>query len=134
MRIGEIAARIPVNVQTLRYYERCGLLPPPARRESGYRDYDVSAVGRVRFIRQAQGLGFTLEEIAQLLALRVDGGTACPDVEHRARATIARVDQQLIALKRIRAVLVRLTAACRSRTSTGQCPVIAAIEGDAPRD
>jgi len=132
VRIGEIAAQAAVNVQTLRYYERRGLLPPPPRRGSGYRDYDATATERVRFIRHAQGLGFTLEEIGELLALRVDGGAACPDVERRARATIARVDQQLVALRRMRTVLVRLAEACQSRAPTGACPVLSAIECSKP--
>jgi DNA-binding transcriptional MerR regulator len=128
MRIGEIAARAAVNVQTLRYYERRGLLAPPARRASGYRDFDSAAVERVRFIRHAQQLGFTLGEITELLALRVEGGAACADVERRARATIARVDRQVAALRRMRTTLVRLAKACRSRAPTGDCPVLSAIE------
>jgi DNA-binding transcriptional MerR regulator len=128
VRIGEIAGQVSINVQTLRYYERRGLLPAPSRCPSGYRDYDAATIGRVRFIRHAQCLGFTLEEIGELLALRVDSGAACPDVERRARATIARVDQQLVALRRMRRVLVRLAGACRSRAPTGDCPVLHAIE------
>lgn len=131
MRIGEIATQAAVNVQTLRYYERRGLLPPPSRRPSGYRDYDTTAVERVRFIRRAQCLGFMLEEIAELLALRADAGAACPGVERRARATIARVDQQLIALGQMRTALVRLAETCRSRVPTGDCPVLSAIEHSA---
>jgi DNA-binding transcriptional MerR regulator len=132
VRIGEMAATAAVNVQTLRYYERRGLLPPPFRRASGYREYDAAAVERVRFIRHAQDLGFTLREIAELLALRVSGGSACRGVERRARETIARVDQQLVALKRMRAALLRLAEACRSRTPTGPCPILSAIERNGP--
>ena len=134
LRIGEVAAKAAVNVQTLRYYERRGLLAAPSRRASGYRNYDSAAVERVRFIRHAQDLGFTLAEIAELLALRVSGGAACRDVERRARATVARIDQQLVAFRRMRAVLVSLAKACSSRTPTGPCPILSAIECNEPHD
>jgi len=80
VRIGEIAGRAGVNIQTLRYYERRGLLAPASRRESGYREYDEEDVRRVRFIRRAQDLGFTLEEIGDLLAFQADAVRSCAAV------------------------------------------------------
>lgn len=130
MRIGELATRAAVNVQTLRYYERRGLLPEPARRQSGYRQYDNDAVRRVRFIKHAQALGFTLEEIAALMALRVNPGTACPEVESRAEATIGRIDRHIADLRRMRRVLAGLTRACVRQHRTGDCPILQALDDE----
>jgi DNA-binding transcriptional MerR regulator len=130
MRIGEVAARAAVNAQTLRYYERRGLLPPPARRRSGYRDYDGGAIRVVRFIKHAQALGFTLQEIADLLALRVDEKSACAQVEERAEGAIGRIDKRIADLRQIRSVLARLAAACRRQHLTGDCPILQTL--DAP--
>ena len=130
MRIGEVAARAALNAQTLRYYERRGLVPAPARRASGYRDYDGGTVSRVRFIKHAQALGFTLDEIAALLALRVAADAACAPVEARAEGAIARIDSKIADLKRMRTVLARLATACRRQHLTGDCPILTALEGD----
>jgi DNA-binding transcriptional MerR regulator len=119
-----------VNTQTLRYYERRGLVPAPARRRSGYREYDGSTVSRVRFIKHAQALGFTLDEIAPLLALRVDADTACAPVEAQAKGAIGRIDAKIADLQRMRAVLSRLASACRRQHLTGDCPILNALEGD----
>jgi Hg(II)-responsive transcriptional regulator len=127
MRIGEVAARAAVNVQTLRYYERRGLLPAPERRPSGFREYDSGTIDRVRFIKQAQQLGFTLDEVGELLSLRVEGRVACTSVQARATATVERIDRQIAELSSMRAVLVRLVADCRRRASTADCPMLAAL-------
>ncbi len=127
MRIGEAARGAGVNVQTLRYYERRGLLPAPERKPSGFRAYDAGTVGRVRFIKHAQALGFTLEEIGDLLALRVNARAACGSVEARAKATAARIGQRIAELDRMRTVLLRLVRACRRRTPTGDCPILEAL-------
>ncbi len=128
MRIGQIAAQAAVNIQTLRYYERRGLLPAPSRQPSGYRDYQPDAVNRVRFIKHAQALGFTLDEISQLLALRVTSERACARVESRAEAAIDRIDERLAHLQRIRDTLSELAAACRRQDLTGDCPILHALE------
>ena len=83
MRIGALAAAAGVNVPTVRYYERRGIIPPPPRTSSGYRQYDPAVLDRIRFIKRAQELGFTLEEISDLLALRVHDSRACSVVEKR---------------------------------------------------
>lgn len=85
LRIGEVAFRSGVSVQALRYYERCGLLGRIARRSSGYREYDEGTLRRVTFIKGAQQLGFTLSDIGELLALRVDERTPCDKVERYAQ-------------------------------------------------
>ena len=128
MRIGQIASGASVNIQTIRYYERRGLLLPPSRRSSGYRDYEPDAVDRVRFIKHAQALGFTLREIAELLALRVRSDRACARVEARAESAIARIDEKLLQLHRIRDALTQLVMACRTQDLTGECPILHALE------
>lgn len=128
MQIGEIARRAGVNVQTVRYYERRGLLDEPQRRESGYREYTDGALQRLRFIRRAQELGFTLGEIGELLALRLDPGTSASDVKARALAKIDEVDARIRDLTRIRAALAHLAGTCRGgRGPTGDCPLLDAL-------
>jgi len=122
MRIGQVAAQAAVNVQTLRYYERRGLIPATRRQASGYREYDADAVGRVRFIKHAQALGFTLGDIAELLE-----NTACPDVQARAERAIGRIDSKLAELDRMRTVLAQLVDECRG-AKNGDCPIIRRID------
>src|SRR6266849_851913 len=89
--IGRLAKAVGVNVQTVRYYERRRLLSSTARTPSGYRVYGVEEVRRLRFIKNAQALGFTLHEIADLLSLRVNSAARCGDVQRRAQAKLAQV-------------------------------------------
>ena len=123
MRIGQLAAQAAVNIQTLRYYERRGLMPATPRRASGYREYDADAVSRVRFIKHAQALGFTLGDIAELLE-----NTACQEVQARAERAIARIDGKLAELERMRTILTELTAECRRQGRNGECPIIHRID------
>src|SRR5207247_2671094 len=95
LSIGQVARLAGVGVETVRFYEREGLLEEPPRRESGYRQYGEDVVARLRFIRRAKELGFTLKEIAGLLALRVDPDTTCADVRQRARTKIADVEAKI---------------------------------------
>src|SRR6266851_4535416 len=95
LTIGQVARGAGVHLDTVRYYERRGLLPPPPRTAAGYRQYPPDTVRRVAFIKRAQALGFTLEEIDGLLALRVTPGRRCATVERRARGGIAPLDRQL---------------------------------------
>ena len=92
LTIGQLAKRAKVNIQTVRYYERRGLLPEPPRRESGYRQYSLHDLARVQFIRHAKELGFSLKEIMELLSLRVDPNTTCLDVKRRTEANIFDVE------------------------------------------
>jgi len=129
LTIGELAERtgFGVGVETIRYYERRGLLKEPPRTPSGYRQYAPETVQRLRFIRRAQGLGFTLEEIGDLLELKVDDVSACPSVEARARAKLDDVATKIGELRRIQRSLDGLVAACRARESTGECPMLEAL-------
>ncbi len=124
LTIGRVAKEVGVNLETIRYYERRGLVPTPPRTRSGYRLYTPEAVRRLRFIRRAQELGFALKEIRELLALRVDTKTTCAGVRQRAQAKIADVETKIRALRQIRKALTRLTAACAGRGPASDCPIL----------
>jgi Hg(II)-responsive transcriptional regulator len=130
MRIGALAAAAGVGVQTLRYYERRGLLKAKGRTASGYREYAADAVRRVVFIRRAQAMGFTLEEIHHLLALRVQSGRRCEPVKRSAASARERVRERLTALQRMDTILERLIHACDARQVTEECPILEALEPD----
>ncbi len=124
LTIGALAGRAGVGVETVRFYERKGLLRRPPRPGTGFRVYPDDAVARIRFIRQAQTLGFTLQEIAGLLALRVTPGTDCAAVRTRAVAKRAIVETRLAELERIREALDRLIAACPGRGAVTSCTIL----------
>lgn len=125
MRIGELAGLAGVSVQTVRYYERRGPLGEPERRASGYREYGDATVDRLRFIRRAQELGFTLGEIGELLVLRLDPGTTAAAVKAKASEKIDEIDRRIRDLTRIREALKHLAGRCRGgRGPTGDCPLL----------
>lgn len=128
LTIGKVAGQAGVGVETVRFYEREGLLEQPPRRPSGYRQYPQEAVLRLRFIRRAKQLGFSLREIKELLLLRVGGGTSCSEVRRRAEAKIAVIEEKIEALNRIRKGLTDLVDACSARQPTDPCPILAALE------
>lgn len=125
---GELAQQGRVNSETIRYYERRGLLPKPPRTPAGYRTFGTDAVRRLHFIKRAQELGFALKEIKELLALRVDARTSCADVRKRAEAKIASIEQKLRALRAMKRALVRLTAACVGRGPVSACPILESLD------
>lgn len=128
LTIGALADAVGVGRETVRFYERKGLLPDPPRTASGYRNYPPESVERLRFIRRAQGLGFTLEEISELLSLRVDEVAACGTVEARAREKLTNVAQKLTELRRMKKALERLVEACQARESTSDCPILEELD------
>lgn len=128
LTIGKVAAEAGVNIQTLRYYERRRLLIAAARRESGYRLYNSDAVIRVRFIKNAQSLGFTLNEIATLLRLRVKHRSQCPDVKAKARKKLDSVHQKIEGLKVLEKSLKTLIRACDAQSTTDSCSLLEALE------
>ncbi len=134
LTIGQVAAAAAVNIQTIRYYERRGLFTAPRRTPSGYRQYAEDAVPRLRFIKHAQELGFSLEEIQQLLALRVRHGAACDPVERKTRQKIELVKRRIRDLERMRRTLEQLAAACAARRPTDDCPILEALEDHAVSD
>ncbi len=128
--IGRLAKTAGVNVQTVRYYERRKLLPPTSRMPSGYRLYSDEALRRLRFIRNAQALGFTLREIAELLNLRVSSAARCGDVKRKAQAKLAGVEEKARDLKALARALRSLTEACQTGQPTDRCPILNALEDE----
>ena len=129
MTIGELAKKAAVNVQTIRYYEREGLLPDAHRwPDSGYRDFDDEALLRLRFIRSAKELGFTLREIRELLDMRILPGESCAEVQQMISTKLADLDRRMIEMRRLRRTLVKLEAACGRRERVESCPALWAIE------
>ena len=128
LTIGQLAKRADVGVETVRFYERKGLLAEPDRRPSGYRQYDVGIVDRLRFIKRAKELGFTLNEIKELLSLRIDPTTTCADVKSRAEAKIDDIQDKIRTLQRMKRALVKVTTACSGRGGTDECPILAALD------
>jgi MerR family mercuric resistance operon transcriptional regulator len=134
LTIGQVARSAGVGIETVRFYEREGLLQKPARKESGYRQYENGVVDRLRFIRRAKELGFSLKEIKELLALRVDPATTCAEVRKRAESKIADVEKKIEDLQRIKQALKKLTAACRGIGPISECPILEALEPRRPTD
>lgn len=129
---GELARAATVNVETLRYYEKRGLLPEPPRKESGYRVYPRSAVDRLQFIKGAQVLGFTLEEIHELLNLRVDEHAGRADVRRRAQEKVEDIERKIAALEAMRAALHDLIEQCHGDGPTSECPILEAMSNTDP--
>lgn len=128
LTIGQLAERAGVGVETVRFYERKGLLEEPDRRASGYRQYDELVVSRLRFIRRAKELGFTLGEISELLSLHLDPSTTCADVKSRAQDKLTDIDAKIRTLRKMKNALVKLMKECSGRGPTSQCPILDAIE------
>jgi len=124
LTIGQLAKRVNVNIETIRYYERRGLLPAPPRNESGHRQYSDEAVQRTDFIKRAQSLGFSLNEISELLTLRVEPGKTCSDVKARVEAKMADVENRIVELIRMREALERLSKRCTGSGPVSRCPIL----------
>src|SRR5260370_42192055 len=131
LTIGQVAEAADVNVQTIRYYERRGLFPTPRRTPTGYRQYAEEAVARLRFIKHAQDLGFSLQEIQELLGLRVRHGAARDTVERKTRQKIEVVQQKIRDFQRMKRTLERLAAARAVRRPTAQRPLLEVLEDHA---
>ena len=132
MRTGEIATSAGVNVQTLRFYERRGLLKAPARRSSGYREYPAEAAQIVRFIKRAQELGFTLDEVHDLLRLRDNRSTSCAKTRTIASTKIKAIDDKIRQLRAMKQALATLVETCGDQASRS-CPIIEALDSVAAR-
>ncbi len=130
LTIGQVARQAGVGVETIRFYEREGLLAEPPRTAAGYRQYSPAVVARIRFIRRAKELGFSLREIRELLALRVAPGTTCAEVRARAEAKIADIEERIATLERMKFALEGLIASCRTGRPLRQCPILDALEGE----
>ncbi len=128
LTIGKLAKQAGVNIDTVRYYERRRLLSPDGYLDSGYRLYAPEAAQKLRFIKNAQELGFTLKEISGLLRLRVSGRARCGDVKRRARAKLSDVESRIRRLEAMRQVLKELLRTCHSGRTTDHCPILRSLE------
>ena len=127
--IGKVAQRAGVGVETIRFYERQGLLTAPMRKDSGYRLYPEHVLGRIRFIKRAKELGFSLREIKELLELRRNSSAPCEDVCEKAQAKIANIEGKIAMLTKMKQALSELfAAACQVRASLADCPILEFLE------
>jgi MerR family copper efflux transcriptional regulator len=128
LTIGSAARAADVNVETIRFYERKGLIPQPPKPRDGYRLYAPDTVERIRFIRKAQEIGFSLREIEELLSLRAHPETDCAEVRARAAAKIVEVDRKIAELKRVRAALQKVSASCPGHGALSACTILEALQ------
>lgn len=127
LMIGELAKQSRVNLETIRYYERQGLIEKPPRAPSGYRIFSPDVAQRVRFIKRAQELGFSLKEIKELLDLRLAPDSTCADVRERAEAKLADINKRINALQAMKKALSRLTDACSGRGAVSECTILESL-------
>lgn len=130
LKIGQVAERGGVNLQTIRYYEREKLLPEPPRLASGYRMFPEGAVNRVRFIKRAQELGFSLAEIRELLSIKIDPAKDCSDVQRFAELKVMDIEEKIRTLQSMKRVLSGLAESCPGRGPSNECPILESIESD----
>ena len=129
MTVGQVAGLAGIGVETVRFYEKNGLLEKPARRPSGYREYDEQTVKRLRFIQRAKDIGFALAEIKELLSLRTGSPRPCEDVRARTEAKIAEIEEKIALLLRMKEILGRLASSCGERGDGSRCPILEALDG-----
>ena len=127
MKIGRLSNMTGVSIDTIRYYEQRGLIPIAERSESGYRQYSVDDVKRLKFIVQAKELGFTLEETGQLLAIRSDG-RACAEVRAVAEAKADEISSRIRKLSRMHQILLNLAEQCEKSSDSDSCPILESLE------
>lgn len=128
LNIGEAAQQGGVSVEALRYYERQGLIATPGRDGNGYRRFEPDVVRRIRFIKRAQDVGFTLRDISDLLSLKESPGASCNDVRERALGKLDEIEAKIGMLSRMRDVLAEWTDACPSEGPVSACPILDALE------
>lgn len=124
MKIGEIAKRSQIGIETIRYYEREGLLLEPERRPSGYRQYDESTLDRLEYIRRAKDLGFTLAGIRELLELSFVAHAGCDHIRQRAETKVAEIEGKIRSLQQMKRSLGKIVERCRSKNSADDCPLV----------
>lgn len=129
LSIGQLALTAQVKVETIRYYERRGLIPAPPRRASGYRQFSQTDVQRLRFIKYAQSIGFTLNEIAEMLALSVESGATCGDVTERIDTKLRDIEEKLKTLLRMKKTLTELKTSCKTPADPSKdCPILESLD------
>ena len=130
LRIGELATKGKVHLETVRYYEREGLMRPPRRTSSGHRAYEPGDVLRLRFIKRSQALGFTLTEIKELLALKVTPNQPCIDVVRQIEAKALEVRAKIAHLQAIHRTLNKMKASCEGRCAVSECPILESLDSE----
>lgn len=130
LRTGEVARQAGVSLETIRYYEQRGLLLAPPRSDAGYRCYPPDAVRRVRFVKRAQELGFSLQEIKELLGLRFRPNATCEDIRRRTRQKISAIDEKIRDLHSIRQALEQLADSCPGKGPVSGCPILDSLDGN----
>ncbi len=130
LTIGHLAKQAGVNLETVRHYERRGLLPRPPRSASGYRLFPAEAARRLRFIRRAQELGFSLTEIGGLLSLRVSRNSTSLEIRSRADAKIADIEAKIRSLESMKRTLRKLTKVCDGCVPVAECPILESLDGE----
>lgn len=128
LRVGALAVQGNVNLETIRYYEREGLMRPPRRTSSGRREYSAADVLRLRFIKRSQALGFTLTEIKELLSLKVTPHRPCIDVVHQIEAKALEVKAKIAHLQAIERTLDKMKASCEGRCLVSECPILESLD------
>ena len=128
LSIGQVARRAGVGIDTIRFYERQGVLKKPLRRDSGYRQYSEEVVKRIRFIQRAKLLGFSLKEITDLLMLCVDGPTSGEQVKEATLAKLDQVEHKLVELERMRQALLQVVSLCTGEGPASACPMLDALD------
>lgn len=130
LTIGQVAKQSGIGIETVRFYEREGLIQDPPRSASGYRLYPEEAVARIQFTRRAKELGFSLKEIKELLSLRVLPDTTCQDIKEKAERKLTDIEEKIRSLKRMKKALIQVSAACRGEGSVSDCPILEALENE----
>lgn len=130
MTIGQVARQAGVGVETVRFYERMGLIDEPPRPDSGYRQYSPGVVIRIQFIKRAKELGFSLKEIQELLILRVDPETTCADMKRRTEAKITAIERKIEDLSRMKQALVKAVGLCSGDGPLSACPILEALDAN----
>lgn len=128
MTIGQVAKKTNVGIETIRFYERKGIIDKPPRTDSGYRQYPIETIDRIRFIKLAKELGFTLKDISELLELKISNKSSCGPVKRKAETKLTEIESKISDLQRIRKSLKKLVMNCGQGKKTGECPILEALE------
>ncbi len=129
LKISQVAKQAHVNIDTIRYYEKIGLLPHPERNSSGYRQYAADSIDRLKFIKRAQELGFSLHEIKELLSLKSSSDQMkCDEVRHKAEIKLKEIESKINTLSNMGAVMKDLISTCKARSASDECPILKSLE------
>ena len=128
--IGALSKATKVPIETIRYYEREGLIEEPVRGESGYRQYTSEVIARLYFIKRSKELGFTLKEIRELLSLRATENSRCNDVKEQAEAKISNIEEKIASLQRMKKALEKLVVECNGQSPIRECPILESLNSE----